>query len=373
MSRVKILLTNAALSARGGSELYLRDVATELLKRGHTPIVYSTLLGEVARELRAATIPVIDDLNDMSVAPDVIHGQHQAETMTALLHFPGVPAVQFCHGWSHWEETPVRFPRIRRYVAVDQTCRDRLTFQHGIPEERIRVLLNFVDLRRFQQRTTPLPPRPSRALVFSNYANEATHLPAVREACARANIKLDVMGSAVRMANSHPEQTLAEYDLVFAKARCALESLVVGAAVILCDAGGLGPMVSVANLGQLRPMNFGIRALREPLQPELIVREINRYDPADAATVSKVLRETAGPESVVDELVELYEEVIAENDRCGPVDVSAESRAAAAYVRQLKIDLTAPDSTSYRLRQRLKRVPVLGALGVRLARIVRTP
>lgn len=372
MSGLKILLTNAALSARGGSELYLRDVAMELLKRGHTPVVYSTLLGEVARELRASTIPVVDNLNLMSVAPDVIHGQHQTETMTALLHFPGVPAIQFCHSWSHWEETPVRFPRIKRYVAVDNTCRDRLIFQHGIPQEYIRVLFNFVDLERFHQRTLPLPPRPKRALLFSNYATEKTHLPAVREACARANIKLDVMGSGMGMANSNPEQTLGEYDLVFAKARCALESLAVGTPVILCDASGLGPMVTVANLAELRPMNFGIRALREPLHSELIVREISRYDPADAAIVTQVLRESAGRESAVDELVQLYEEVIAENDRCGADDVIAESRAAAAYVRQLKIDLTSPDSPSYRLRQRLKRVPVLGRLGMRLARFLRT-
>ena len=371
MSRLKILLTNAALSARGGSELYIRDVAIELLRRGHTPIVYSTLLGEVARELRAETIPVIDDLNDMSVRPDVIHGQHQAETMTALLHFPGVPAVQFCHSWSHWEEMPVRFPRIRRYVAVDLTCRDRLLFQHGIPEEKVRTLFNFVDLERFQQRTIPLPSRPARALVFSNYASEATHLPVVQEACARANIKLDVMGSHAGTANSHPERTLGEYDLVFAKAKCALESLAVGTAVILCDAGGLGPMVSLANLEQLRPFNFGIRTLREPLHVDLIAREISRYNPSDATEVSRVLRQTVGHESVIDDLVELYEEVIAENAHSGTDDLIAEGRAAAAFVRQLKIDLTTPDSSSYRIRQRLKRVPVLGKLGIRLARIVR--
>src|SRR5678816_1337501 len=214
---------------------------------------------------------------------------HQAETITALLHFPGVPAVQFCHSWSHWEETPVRFPRIRRYVAVDHTCRDRLLYQHGIPEEQVTTLLNFVDLERFQQRRLPLPSRPGRALVFSNYASEATHLPVVQEACARANIRLDVMGSNAGTANSNPERTLGEYDLVFAKAKCALESLAVGTAVILCDASGLGPMVSMGNLEQLRPLNFGIRTLREPLRVDLIAREISLYDPADATEVSKVL------------------------------------------------------------------------------------
>ena len=69
----------------------------------------------------------------MAEAPDVIHGHHHMETMTALLHFPGVPAIQFCHSWTLWEEMPAKFPRILRYVPVDHTCRDRLILQHGIP------------------------------------------------------------------------------------------------------------------------------------------------------------------------------------------------------------------------------------------------
>src|SRR5437660_11738141 len=171
MGGLRILITNNTLSARAGSELYVRDLATALLALGHTPIAYSTHLGEVARELRAATVPVIDDLNALATPPNLIHGHHHLDTMTALLHFPGVPAISFCHGWLPWEEAPPRFPRILRYVAVDHTCRDRLVLEHAIPENRIRVLLNFVDLERFRPRG-PLPERPERALVFSNYADE---------------------------------------------------------------------------------------------------------------------------------------------------------------------------------------------------------
>ncbi|MCA1594536.1 MAG: glycosyltransferase, partial [Acidobacteria bacterium] len=142
MSGLRILLTNNSLAHRAGTELYLRDLAVNLLKRGHTPIAYSANLGEMAQELRRATVPVIDDLRQLSTPPDIIHGQHHVETMTALLHFNDVPAVYFCHGWMPWEEAPPRFPRILRYVAVDDTCRDRLVCEHGIPEETTRVVLN---------------------------------------------------------------------------------------------------------------------------------------------------------------------------------------------------------------------------------------
>jgi len=133
-----------------------------LLERGHRP-----LHGTVADELRLATIPVIDNLDGLGEVPNLYHGHHHLETMSALLQFPRVPAIYFCHGWLPPEEAPPRFPRILRYVAVDDVCRDRLVCEHGVPEDRIEVHLNFVDLRRFVSRS-PLPARPTRAFIFSN-------------------------------------------------------------------------------------------------------------------------------------------------------------------------------------------------------------
>ena len=364
---LRILITNNALAARNGPTVYVRDLALGLLKRGHTPLAYSTILGGMAEELRAANISVVDDLNQLTMAPDVIHGHEHMETMTALLHFPGVPAIHFCHSATVWYDAPVVFPRILRYVAVDHACRDRLV-RHGIPEEQIRVLLNFVDLDRFKVRRTPLPARPQRALVFSNYANSQTHLPAVREACRRAQIQLDVLGNGEKNASAEPETMIREYDLVFAKARCALEALAVGAAVILCDAGGVGPMVTRGEFDKLRPLNFGIRTLREPLDPDILEREIERYDPADAAAVSALVRATAGQESIIDELIGLYKEVIDEHRTLGQRDIDEEGRAAAAYLRQLKIDFATHGAASLRLRERLQRFPLLGRWGIKLAR-----
>jgi hypothetical protein len=331
---MRVLITNNALAARAGSELYVRDLARALLARGHTPIAFSTVLGEVAEALRRATVPVVDDLDALGAPPDVIHGQHHLETMTALLRFPGVPAVYLCHGWLPWEEAPPRFPRIRRYVAVDDTCRDRLVFEHGIPEATVRVVFNFVDLARFRRRP-PLPPRPARALVFSNHASEGTHVPAVREACARMGIALDVLGSAAGTATASPESRLGDYDLVFARARGALEALAVGAAVVVCDAGGAGPLVTVETFPRLRPLNFGIRALCERVTVDGLAREIARYDAADAARVTDLVRAEAGREAAVDELLALYEEVRAEQAAAGPGDAAAEAEAAAAYLRWL--------------------------------------
>jgi hypothetical protein len=211
--------------------------------------------------------------------------------MSALLRFPNTPAVFFCHGWLPWEETPPKHPRILRYVAVDDTCLDRLTSESGIAEERVSVILNSVDLEQFVPRS-PLPLQPARALVFSNGAKETTHLGAVREACLRTGLTLDVIGADAGNVASRPQDVLGQYDIVFAKARCALEAMAVGSAVVLCDVKGAGPMVTAGELDRLRRLNFGIRTLREKVDADVLEKEIARYDAADASTVSERIRET---------------------------------------------------------------------------------
>ena len=344
MRGLTVLLTNFDLGARAGSQLYLRDVALGLLKRGHTPVAYSLRLGEVARELSAATVPVTDDLERITAPPDVIHGHHNHDLFTALLRFPGVPAVRMCHGWL--EDAPQPFPRVLRYLAVDDTTRDRCVCEWGLPADRVDVLLNFVDLSTFVPRRS-LPARPSRALVFSNQAQE--HLWAVREACQAAGMSVDALGLGAGRSTAHPASVLPRYDIVFAKARCALEAMACGAAVVLCDGAGVGPMVTATEWPALRRLNFGIRTLREPVSPEAIAREIGRYDASDAREVTRMVVASAGADHVIETLVETYRSVMAEHER-NPSDPRDELRAAARYLRRLTPRLQwldTPDADRY--------------------------
>jgi hypothetical protein len=342
---MRILLTNTSLAHRTGSELYTVEMARALAARGQDPVVYSPLLGELARELAAAGIAVVDDLAALDEPPDLVHGHHHAPTLTALLHFPAAPGLFVCHGFEPWEEAPPLFPRLRRYVAVDLPCAERIAAA-GIAAEKIEILPNFVDLARFRPRPA-LPQRPGRALVFSNNASPATHLAAVRTACAAAGIEVDVAGIASGRVAERPEELLPSYDLVFAKGRAALEALAVGAAVVLCDAAGCGPLVRTADLPRLRRLNFGFRTLDRPLEPSVLRAEIARYDRRDAARAAREIRRTAGLDLAVARYLEIYESVLAEvraevrtagaaetagGAAAGPL---AESRAAAAYLRWL--------------------------------------
>jgi hypothetical protein len=327
---LRVLLTNVTLASRTGTELFVKEVARELLRRGHSPVVYTPEPGEVADEIRAATVPVVTDLSRLAHPPDVVHGHHHQQTMAALLRFPRAAGVFVAHDWSAWHDAPPIFPRLYRYVAVDETVRDRL-LSEGVPAAATCVLLNWVDLDRFAPRG-PLPGRPRRALVFSNYARPGGTLSAVESACREAGLELEVLGAGVGRSVPSPETHLREFDLVFAKGRAALEALAVGCAVVLWDVRGLGPMVTTEELPVLRARNFGRRALWRPVTAEAVRGEIDRYHHEDAAEVSRRVRAEAGMREAIDRWVDLYREVIAQHSGARS-EPEAELRAAGDYLQ----------------------------------------
>jgi len=356
MKPLRILIATYDLSLRGGTQMYVRDLAAGLLSRGHTPIVYSPQLGEVAWEIKERTIAVTDDLNSIAAAPDLIHGNHSLETVTALLQFPRVSAIQTVHGSFGFLSAAPKLSRILRYIPVDFTCYERIVLDGAIPEEKLRVIFNGIDLERFKPRGD-LPPRARKALVFSNYTEYGNYVRVIREACLRHGLSLDVVGEEAGVSVK-PEEILPRYEIVFAKARCALEALAVGNAVVLCDFAGLGQMVTSAEVSELRRLNFGLRTLRNKLSPDLIANEIAKYDAHDAKSVSQTIRAISDVNNMVDELVQQYREVMLEFHASPPSDAQLESREVAAYLQWLSKEIHNSISAKAALRTALSRMPI---------------
>ena len=347
MTGLTVLITNLKLTAQSGTEMYVRDLALELRKRGHRPVVYTPVgSGLIVDELRRATVPVVERLEQIGVVPDVIHGHHAHQTMAALLHFGSTPGIFVCHDYVAWHDEPPLFPRVMRYVAVDDTCWDRLVAQSGIREWRTEVILNAVDLTRFIPRA-PLPTRPRRALVFSHLATEDNFFGEIAAACRLAGIDVEPAGMNSGRLLEKPEAVLGDYDLVFAKGKAALEALAMGVAVILCDKMGLGPLVTSSDLDHLRRCNFGRRLLDCEISREAVANRIARYDAADAETVSRRIREQAGLTTQVDHLVALYQRVIDEH-AANPPGHAEEHAATARYMERLASTTTIIDSENYR-------------------------
>lgn len=331
---MRVLLTNIALESRAGSETYLLDVARWLREHGHTPVAFSPRLGPFADEVRRAGIPVVDDPVRIGQPPDVIHGHHHLATMAALAAFPDVATVSFCHGSLSWEEAPARHPAIRRYIAVSGATRERLVTEAGVLPSMVRVLPNFVDVNRFRPRP-PLPPAPRRALLFSNAApNRGGWVDEVRAACEARGIALDVAGTGSGAAINAPERLLPSYDLVFGRGRCALEAMAVGAAVVLCDAEGIGPLVTIAEFDRLREGNFGMQVLSMPHDRVALGQEMDRYDSALALETSVLVRSTLSRDVVVPGILATYHEAI-EEAIARPVTLEEARHAERDYLRWL--------------------------------------
>ncbi len=334
--RARVLITNQVLRSATGTEVYVRDLAPQLLRRGWRPIVYTPHPGEVAESLRRLTIPVVDRLERLAVTPDLIHGHHNHPTIAALTHFPDTPAVLFCHDWDAWHDEPFLHPRVRRYVAVDETCRDRLQCLGGIRPERIATIPNWAELNRFRPRD-PLPVRPRRALVFSNQTGLGGRRDPFRLACEAEGIEVEVAGWAAKRMIDRPEDVLGSYDLVFAKGKSAMEALAVGAAVVLHGFGRVGPLVTRDRLGELRQQNFGRRAIDTPVTVEALRQRIARYDAADANATSEAFRRDCDIRPTVDRLLDLYASVLEEHRTAPPLDRHEESQAVAAYLQRTQL------------------------------------
>ncbi|MEG9438834.1 glycosyltransferase [Edaphobacter sp. HDX4] len=362
-SALKILLANISFANYTGTEVVIRDLASAFRSAGHQPIVFSPRLGKIAEELTGMGIQVTDDLSRLSVTPDIIHGQHHRVLVEALLRFPATPAISICHDATNAMDEPYLFQRVRRYLAVDERCRQRVERALGTNVGQIGIVPNAVDLARFQIRD-PLPPRPCKALIFSNYARRNTHLKAIRTACRQTGLDLDVIGEGVGTQSTAPERELPRYDLVFAKARCALEALAVGNAVVLCDFGRVGPYVTSGDLDRLRLMNFGQGVLTDPLDPGKIADQIANYDPVDAMTVTRRIRAEAGLDAACANWIRLYTEAIEEFD---PRDVNrvTEYREFADYLATWHYIKRVEWEKEQALR--LKAIPLVGAQAVQFA------
>jgi glycosyltransferase involved in cell wall biosynthesis len=330
---LRVLITNNRLDWLGGAESFLADLARGLQSAGHRVLAYTTATGRDARPLDVAPVPVATDLAHLEFQPDVIHAQHHLDAMTALAYLPGVPAVYHCHG-AGWRDFPPRHPRIRRYLAMSETLRERLRIEANIPGPAIEVLPNSVDLSRFRQVRTP-PARPARALFYNGHHRPGSPtLETIHEATGRAGLGLDVLGFHFGKLTARPEQALLDYDIVFASGRSAIDAMACGCAVVVLGLGSCGELVRPDNFAALRAANFSVAANRPPASLAAILEQISRYDPAEVGAVTERLRREADSTLMVRRLVPLYESVIDEHRR-NPADPAAEMKAMADYLRQL--------------------------------------
>ncbi len=201
-----------------------------------------------------------------------------------------------------------------------------------------------------------MPPDSQCALVFTNTsAPSDPSVETIRCACRRFGIeRIDVTGLTAGNPVAAPEKLLGGYDLVFAKARCALEAMATGCAVIVADIAGLGGYVSTDNVADMRRLNFGVRTMQQAtVTEETILRELDRYDAMDAEQVSNYIRAQADMETAVDRWLSVYERTLAGHKDSGKREDMCADRLSAAsdYLRTLSPMLKSHKGAELRARQ----------------------
>ena len=272
-----------------------------------------------------ASVPVIDDLDGMSEAPDLIHANHHPVMMAAAARFPDTPVISAHQDFVNWLDAPQPLPAISRWIAVDRALADRLIFEGGVPADRIEVVLNAVDTRQFSLGRR-IPAEPRRALAF---AKNSQHIDAVNVACSRAGIEVTWVGSAVGRVERDVSALMRNSDLVFGSALTALEAMACGRAVIVCDGRGLAGFCTPDRWRAWRPHNFGLRMLNKALTPQAVSAEIERYSREDAEAACELTRTEADLERRTDQILGLYERVLREAQ---PVPQRDTLRVLSTYI-----------------------------------------
>jgi len=326
---MRILFTNISLTEGTGTETAILDLAMGLRRRGHTVVCFAPHLGQSAARVRATGTPVVNTIDAIGEAPDIIHGHHSGPTMVALARFPGVPAIFVCHDWSSVHDDPPIHPRIRRYAYVRHVLRERLVSEKGIPPKQVLFLPNAVDSARLG------PPRtPARRLGTAGVYAHAGAIPFIDEldeGCRACGITF--LGQLLDgVDRAQPEKTLSRCDVVFASGRMAIEALVAGCVVVNADRFGIGGLVTSARFDEFAAANFAIGALSQPASGRLVTETLEAYDERDADSVVTRARRDCEVGTVAERLEQVYRDVLVEAAH-QPTDDGLEAAAFACYLQ----------------------------------------
>lgn len=293
----------------GGTVSYVADLALGLKKNGFAVEIFTFKIGSIAFDLQKAGINVVNNLDHLKNIPAIIHSHHNPTTMAVLKKFVNTPVIFFLHDKTSPFDKPFKHKRIIKFIAVDYNCLDRLLNEGKIAPQHTKVIYNWVDTEKFKLRNNFVE-KPLKALVFSNYATKQNHYLTIAAACKKAGLQLDAIGEGMGTAVKNPEDFLLQYDLIFAKAKAAIEAVATGAGVIVCDYAGMGEMVSQANITYLRKYNFGRKTLNKKYDAELLETEIKKFSSTQNRLNAVMIREYASFEKTLQEIILLYNEVI---------------------------------------------------------------
>jgi glycosyltransferase involved in cell wall biosynthesis len=152
---MKILLPVISYYYLTGAELYVFELASELIRRGHeVTVVAMRIGGALEGPSRDAGIRVCA-FGDQRAAGnfDMIHASEPIPTNWALSAHPFDPLICTIHSQYPCEQ-PVINPRILHYVCIRPEVQQKVVNIDHIPAAKTSIIFNPVNFQRFR----PIPP-----------------------------------------------------------------------------------------------------------------------------------------------------------------------------------------------------------------------
>lgn len=342
-----VLITNDRLDQRPGADLFVRDLARALQKRGHFVIAYSSDPRHQVRFLERDLVAVATDLTRLPFRPDIIHARHHLDAITALVSLPGVPAVVEALGSGGLGTIVPVHPRIEGYIVPDPSSAARLTGS-GIGIESISVCDFGVDLARFARIRTPYDPfgGTCRAAIYDDWLTTASPIVAAVSASFPGG-GIDFMGRGLGRTVDDPENRLLGYDIVFARGPRAVEAMACGCAVVIVDERSCASLVTTDNFQSLRSAGFSPSHAQSPATVAAIESCLRNIAAPDVSAVTSMVRQTLGFDRLVDRLVAAYGAAI-ERNRSAAVTWDVEQEVVSRYLRELARVIKALDTDQKR-------------------------
>jgi glycosyltransferase involved in cell wall biosynthesis len=135
-----------------GSEMYVFELAKNLVKTGVSVTVASPYIGGPLTELAVKeNINVInfDDLIKSNIDFTVIHAQHTPIVEALIKLYPNTNKVCTIHSEVISLENPIIDKSIKKYIAIRPEIKTHLIKNFGIPKNKIEIIYNPIDETKF--------------------------------------------------------------------------------------------------------------------------------------------------------------------------------------------------------------------------------
>jgi hypothetical protein len=296
--RMRVVIGTHLLLNPGGTESQVIAVARELERLGHDVTVTAEEFGPVAERAEQDGIRLARAPDELPGACDAVIA-HDA-TMTAVLaeRYPDARLIYVAHSDRSDHQLPVLVPGVVDAVVA---CSDRLasrirSLALDVPIVRLREP---IDTDRFA-RGTPLPTRPRKALILSNYL-DGERERVLRDAWQPAGIEFLRVGAS--RFELDPLPAIREADIVVAKARAALEGMACARAVYLYDQFGGDGWVTPDNYPALEADNFAGQADAAARTGARIAADLADYHPDMGPANDELVRNHHGARYHANEMV----------------------------------------------------------------------